>query len=119
MRLWPADYYITSMGQCPVREFLRKLPTRDAAKCVERIEWLEDYDPAEAPPTGYIHHVRGDIDELRRPWQGRQYRILFARVRGQRVVLLHGIHKKTNALDEADIRTAMARLGDCRSRGLC
>jgi phage-related protein len=86
---------------------------------VERIEWLEDYDPAQPPPPGYIHHIRGEIHELRRLSNGRQYRFLYARLHSaRRIVLLHALVKKTEALDNSDIALAEQRLGDYRSRGL-
>ena len=59
-------------------------------------------------------HLRSGIWELRIPFGGEQYRFLYA-VEGSAVYLLAPIHKKTQKIDEQDIRLAERRRAEMLS----
>lgn len=65
-----------------------------------------------------VHHLRGDIYEVRARTATRQFRVLYATEGKSDQVLLaiHAIDKKTRTVPARDIDLAERRLRDWRSR---
>ncbi len=57
-----------------------------------------------------VRHVEGKIWELRETSDTNAYRVLYVFFTGRRIVLLHGIAKKTRALPRRDLEIAARRL---------
>jgi phage-related protein len=56
----------------------------------------------------YVKHIEGHLVEVR--GSGTPYRILAGLLPRRRLVLLHGVEKKTDKLPRRDIETAKRRL---------
>jgi phage-related protein len=105
------DFYVTEAGRAPVREWLEGLKRRSPnlhALVLAGINKLKDRE-YHAPPLSA--HVEGDLFELR--VGGRDTaRVLYFFRRGRRIVLLHGVVKKSQALPGREIELALQRLTD-------
>jgi phage-related protein len=109
------EMYVTASGRCPVAEFMRDLRRSDPRLAADLLRGLDLLcDPAN-------HHrpftapLRDGILELRGRGNA-QGRILFSLEAGRVVLLLAGIVKKTRAVPDADIRTALARRKDWQAQ---
>jgi len=111
---WTVLYYETAQGDKPVETFLNGQSGKARAKCLAYISRLET-DGTQLPAS-IARHVRGKIWELRPEWSGNEYRFFYGAVIGQRFVILHAIHKKTQKLRERDIATAEQRYGEIVER---
>lgn len=111
---WTVLYYETAHGDKPIEEFLNALSDRARAKCVAYLSRLET--EGIRLPASIAAHVRGKIWELRPEWSGNEYRFFYGAVIGQRFVILHAIHKKTQKLREGDIATAEQRYEEIKER---
>jgi len=111
---WTVLYYETAQGDKPIETFLDALPDKARAKCLAYVNRLETDGPQ--LPTSIAAHVRGKIWELRPEWLGNEYRFFYGAIAGQRFVILHAIHKKTQKLRERDIATAEQRYENIKER---
>jgi phage-related protein len=99
-------HYTTAVGRDLIAEFLDRLPTKAAAKCSAMIERLESGDIYLYPKNRT--HLRAGIWELRVPNGGEQYRFLYFIESGVAYIVVP-VHKKTQRIDEQDIRLAERR----------
>lgn len=111
---WTVLYYETAQGDKPIETFLNALSDKARAKCLAYISRLEK-DGIQLPAS-IASHVRGKIWELRPEWSGNEYRFFYGAIVGQRFVILHAIHKKTQKLRERDIAAAEQRYEDITKR---
>jgi len=105
---WQVDFYREDGGSCPVEEFLLGLPVAPRAKALAIIRILEEHGPN--LPFPYSSQVRGRLRELRTQFGRTKIRILYFADTRRVFVLLHGVLKRTERLDESDIRTAEKRM---------
>jgi phage-related protein len=100
----PVIFYRTEAGSEPVRTWLRSLPQKDRQLIGEDIKTVEFGWPVGMPtcrPMGRgLHEVRTVLTG------NRITRIFFYVDRKQRMVLLHGILKKTRATPASDLDLA-------------
>lgn len=111
---WTVLYFETAQGYKPIETFLNALSDKARAKCLAYISRLET-DGTQLP-SSIAAHVRGKIWELRPEWSGNEYRFFYGAIIGQRFVILHAIHKKTQKLRAGDIATAEHRYEDIKER---
>jgi phage-related protein len=106
-------FYETATGRQPVREFLDTLSGEDLAAVAAGMR--------DVARNGLIaaRHLRGDIYEVREDGDHQSFRILFATEgqRGQVLLALEALSKKTRRTPPATIELAERRLGDWRLRG--
>lgn len=108
-----AEFYQTDAGGEPVREFLRKEPTpaeRTAAgKNIRTVEygWRVGMPVCKDLKNGLLE-VRTDLDR-------KICRILFA-IYGSRMVLFHGLIKKSQSTPRAEMATALDRKRNMEQR---
>lgn len=107
-------YYRTARGESPVEEFIAKMPAKHQQKVAAFLQLLAQEGPRLARP--YAARVRGPLKELRVGFGRDEYRIFHFFVKEERVVLVHGFAKKTQALPEREIETAEARMKDFLKR---
>jgi phage-related protein len=105
-------HFTTAGGRDVIAEFLDRLPAKAAAKCLTMTGRLASGDIHLYPKSRT--HVRSGIWELRVPHGGEQYRFLYF-VEGRMAYLLVPIHKKTQRLEDQDIRLAEQRRSDILS----
>ncbi len=103
-------YYSSARGDCPVLEFIESLDEKAATKVLAFIELLKEKGPNLLRP--YADKVRGPVRELRVQLGHRNIRTLYFFMRREDIVLVHSFLKKTNAIEEADIRLAESRMAD-------
>jgi phage-related protein len=100
----PVIFYRTEAGSEPVRAWLRSMPAKDRQLIGEDIKTVEFGWPVGMPtcrPMGRgLHEVRTVLTG------NRITRIFFYVDRKQRMVLLHGILKKTRATPASDLDLA-------------
>ena len=98
-------FYQSASGQCPAREFLDSLPSRDAQKVAWVLSLLEELDLL---PASYFKKLHGseEIWECRIQLGSAAYRI-FCFFAGRSVVMLtHGMRKKAQKTPRREIERA-------------
>jgi phage-related protein len=109
------EFYETSAGTCPVREFLDELKEsnpHDFAAVLAGLAKLrnrEYHRPPLSKPIG------DDLFELRHVGK-LNTRVLYFFMKGRRIILVHGFRKKAKALPEQDRQAAMERKRDWLAR---
>lgn len=112
--MYRVEYYTRQNGRSPVKEYLSRLPKKHRAKALRFIELLAEKNGV--LPRQYVAPVEGRIKELRIKHSPFQFRIFFTIVINKKIILLHAITKKTQALKRKDIEQAIANLKDYRQR---
>jgi len=107
-------YYRTLRGDCPVLEFIESLDEKAARKVEAFIELLGQKGPDLHRP--YADKIRGPICELRVQFAHRSIRTLYFFMHGADIVLLHSFLKRTDAVEERDVRLAESRMLDWLNR---
>jgi phage-related protein len=106
MKRVPAIFFKTDAGNEPVRDWLRTMDKEDRRRIGEDIKTVEFGWPIGMPTCraigGGLHEVRTDLPD------NRIARVFFYVDRLQRMVLLHGIVKKTRKTPEGDLELARA-----------
>lgn len=104
MKRIPAIFYRTEAGNEPVRDWLRAMPNQDRRLIGEDIRTVEFGWPVGMPvcrPLGQgLYEVRTNLAG------NRIARVFFYIDKKQRMVLLHGFLKKTQATPESDLQLA-------------
>lgn len=105
--------YRTATGRRPIKEFIDGLSDIDAASVVAAMKDVRETGLSAA------RHLRGEIYEVRADGDRQTFRILFAPEgrRGQVLLALEGLSKKTQKTPPEKIRLAERRLADWRRRG--
>lgn len=105
-------FYATSSGRRPVREFIDRLPDADAAEIAAAM--------ADVRRNGLVaaRHLRGELYEVRVEGIHASYRLVFAEegAKGQVLLALHAISKKTQKTPPQALALAERRLRDWRHR---
>lgn len=105
---WQVDFYEDSDGSAPVEDFLNSLPQPARAKGMAIIKLLEEQGAT--LPFPYSSQVRGHLRELRTHYGREHIRILYYGDVKRVFILLHGLIKRTQKLDEGEIRIAEHRM---------
>ena len=100
-----ANFFRTSSGNEPVREWLLSLSKEDRKAVGTDIAYVQYKWPLGKP---HLDHLRGSVWEVRSSLKGRIARVLFA-VDGKEMVLLHGFIKKSQRTTSDDLALAEAR----------
>jgi phage-related protein len=105
--------YETAAGRSPVEEFINDLSDGDAAAVLAGMQEVRTQGLVAA------RHLEDDIWEVRVDGDRVIYRILFAEEggRGQVLLALEGLKKKTQKTPRGTIELAKRRLADWRRRG--
>ena len=111
------EFYETSTGTCPVREFLdeiKKSNPHDFAAILAGLAKLRNREYQRPPLSKAIGE---ELFELRHVGK-LNTRVLYFFMRSRRIILVHGIRKKTRKLPARDRRIALERKGDWLARNL-
>lgn len=105
--------YKTPAGRSPVEKFIDDLSDDDAAAVLAGVQDVRDRGLQAA------RHLDGEIWEVRVDGDRVIYRILFAQEgsRGQILLALEGLNKKTQKTPPTTIALAKRRLADWRRQG--
>ncbi|HEX6188875.1 MAG TPA: type II toxin-antitoxin system RelE/ParE family toxin [Pyrinomonadaceae bacterium] len=109
------EFYVTSAGSCPVQEFLEELKRTDPgdfaavlaglAKLRDRRHHAEPLSKALGDGLFELRHV-GKLNT----------RILWFFMMGRRIIAVHAIRNKGQAVAVSDLRTARERMADWLAR---
>ena len=107
---WQVEFFETSRGSSPPRDFLLGLPAKAQAKVARAIDLLEEYGPEIGEP--YVKAVRGrkGLLELRTSLGSDAFRLFFFSAGDKRLVVVHGIQKKSQKTPVRDLDTAAERM---------
>jgi phage-related protein len=109
------EFYETVTGRCPVREFLDELKASnpdDFAAVMAGLAKLRN-NAYHKPPLS--KSIGDDLFELRHVGK-LSTRVLYFFMKSRRIILVHGIRKKTRALSARDRRVALERKRDWLAR---
>ena len=109
------EFYETSAHTCPVREFLdelKKSNPHDFAAILAGLAKLRNREYHRPPLSRSIGE---DLFELRHVGK-LNTRVLYFFIKGRRIILVHGIRKKTRALSARDRQVALERKRDWLER---
>ncbi len=105
------EFYETASGQCPIRDFLdilKKSDPGDFAAILAGLKKLQDQQ-YQRPPLS--KPVGDDLFELRHVGK-LNTRVLYFFMKGQRIIAVHAIRNKGQAIPERDRKTALERKKD-------
>ena len=116
IKIIPAIFFRTASGAEPVREWLKKLDKQDRIIIGGDIKTVEYGWPIGMPTCRPIKD-RKDLWEVRSNLpQGRIARVLFFTY-NNKMILLHGIIKKTQETPKSDLKLAMKRKKEHEDNG--
>ena len=95
--------YYDKNGKCPVLDFLLSLPKKDQAKILREIDLLEEFGLSLGMP-----HIKQSSNN---------YRVFYFTLAEKKIVLLHGIKKKTQKTPKKELSIALTRKSDFIERG--
>lgn len=109
------EFYETAAGACPVREFLDQLKASDPEDFAAVVAGLAKLRNREYHREPLSKALGGGLFELRHV--GRlNTRVLWFFMQNRRIVAVHGIRHKGQAIPARDMATARERMGDWRKR---
>ena len=109
------EFYETAAGRCPVREFLDGLKTSDPDDFAAVVAGLAKLRNREYHREALSKALGDRLFELRHVGK-LNTRMLWFFMKGRRIVLLHGIRNKGQAIPARDLATARERIRDWRKR---
>lgn len=111
---WKIIYYETAQGKSPVFEFIQSLNPKIKSKVIGAMDLLKELGISAGAP--HSKKVTGTpLWELRTLGKD-NIRIFYVAVVNQKFLLLHAFQKKKQKTDTREIKTAIARLNDFKSR---
>ena len=111
---WPVEFYEDAEGNAPVEEFLDGVTEKQRTKLLALIKKLREYGPT--LPFPYSSQVEGKLRELRTRMGKTRLRILYFGDAKQVFMLLHGVVKDTEKLEESDIREGRTKMTNHENR---
>lgn len=113
---WIIEYYMTSEGKCPVRDFIDSLSDEGQAKYIFITRLLKEYGIHVKEP--YVKQITGrrKLFEIRIKDKSGISRILYFTHTGKKFILLHGFTKQTDRTPVKEIEVAEQRMKDYLSR---
>jgi phage-related protein len=109
------EFYETNTGRCPVRDFLEELKESDPVDFAAVLAGLAKLRNREYHRPPLSKSVGDDLFELRHVGK-LNTRLLYFFTKGRRIILLHGIRKKTRALPLRERQVALRRKRDWLAR---
>ena len=109
------EFYETGAGKCPVREFLDELKLSDPDDFAAVVAGLARLRNRQYHREPLSKALGGGLFELRHVGKLNS-RVLWFFTKGRRIVLLHGIRSKSQAISSRDLATARDRMRDWRKR---
>ena len=102
------EFYITITGGCPVREFLDDLSDRDPDDFAAVMAGLARLRNRQYHRPPLSKSIGDELFELRHVGK-LNTRVLYFFMKGRRIIALHGIRNKAQAIADRDRRVAIER----------
>jgi len=109
------EFYETAAGRCPVREFLDQLKASDPGDFAAVLAGLSKLRDQRYHGVPLSKALGEGLFELRHVGK-LNTRVLWFFVRGRRIIAVHAIRNKGQAIPADDLRTARERMNDWRKR---
>lgn len=109
------EYYETVAGQCPVRDFLDELEASDPDDFAAVLAGLAKLRNRQYHREPLSKALQEGLYELRHVGK-LNTRVLWFFMKGRRIVAVHGIRNKGQAIAPRDINTARERMRDWQER---
>src|SRR5262245_34494616 len=109
------EFYETEKGKCPVQDFLDELKTSDPDDFAAVLAGLAKLPNRQYHREPLSKSLGGGLFELRHVGK-LNTRVLWFFMKNRRIVLLHGIRNKGQAIPPRDLATARERMRDWRKR---
>jgi phage-related protein len=109
------EFYETEKGKCPVQDFLDELKTSDSNDFAAVLAGLAKLRSRQYHREPLSKSLGGGLFELRHVGK-LNTRMLWFFMKNRRIVLLHGIRNKGQAIPWRDLATARERMHDWRKR---
>jgi phage-related protein len=111
---WKIDYYRTPSGREPVQELIEDLPEIPRSRVYNTIELLAEFGPILKMP--HAKKVTGTLLWELRVLGEASLRFFYVAKIGQSFLLLHGFTKRKQKTPRKEIKTALDRLKEYKSR---
>ena len=109
------EFYETTAGKCPVREFLLRLKASDPGDFAAVTAGLEKLRHRVYHREPLTKALNDGLFELRHVGK-LNTRVLWFFMKGRRIVAVHGVRNKGQAIPARDLDTARARMRDWQER---
>jgi phage-related protein len=109
------EFYETDSGRCPVQEFLDKLKAGDPGDFAAVLAGLNKLRNRQYHREPLTKALVDGLFELRHVGK-LNTRVLWFFMRGRRIVAVHGIRNKGQAIPARDLDTARERMRDWQER---
>ena len=109
------EFYETSSGRCPVREFLDDLKESDLGDFAAVMAGLTKLQSRHYHRPPLSKHIGDDLFELRHVGKLNS-RVLYFFMKGKRIIALHGIRSKAKKIASKDRKVALDRKRDWLER---
>jgi phage-related protein len=109
------EFYVNAAGRSPVQEFLDELRQSDPDDFAAVLAGLAKLRNRQYHREPLSKALGGGLFELRHVGK-LNTRVLWFFVKGRRIVAVHGVRNKGQAIPTRDLDTARERIGDWRDR---
>jgi len=109
------EFYETTAGACPVREFLEELKRSDPGDFAAVVAGLARLRGRQYHRPPLSKAIGDGLYELRHVGK-LNTRVLWFFMKGRRIIAVHAIRNKGQAIADRDRETALARMRDWRKR---
>jgi phage-related protein len=109
------EFYVTATGRCPVREFLDELKQSDPDDFAAVLAGLAKLRNRQYHREPLTKALGGGLFELRHVGK-LNTRVLWFFVKGRRIIAVHGIRNKGQAIPARDLDAARERMRDWQTR---
>lgn len=111
---WKIVYYESLEGNIPVFDFIQNLDVRVQNKISDLLDLLKEFGTRLGPP--HSKKVIGTSLWELRILESENIRIFYVAIVNQNFLLLHAFSKKKQKTDKKEIKTAISRLNEYKSR---
>jgi len=112
--LYKIIFYRTLRGDCPFLDFLNERPKKVQVKITKILDVLAGLGPNLKRP--YADVLMEGIRELRIKFGSDQYRALYFFFSGKKIIVTHGIVKKSDSVPMGEIERALRYKKDYEGR---
>jgi phage-related protein len=109
------EFYESAAGRCPVQEFLDELMLTDAGDFAAVLAGLTKLRNRHYHAEPLSKALGDGLFELRHVGK-LNTRVLWFFMKGRRIIAVHAIRNKGQAISAHDLRTALERMADWRKR---
>jgi len=109
------EFYETSSGRCPVRDFLNDLKESDPDDFAPVVAGLAKLRNREYHRPPLSKHIGNELFELRHVGK-LNTRVLYFFMKGRRIIAVHGIRHKGRQIPSSDRKPAVERKNDWLTR---